>query len=181
VVSYFSGVVDEHDAVHPGGYPGALSSLLGLTVEEFRPLRAGETVRLSNGASGDVWTELVEPRGADTVLTYVDGPAAGEPAVTRHRVGDGTAWYVSTRLHGDDLGDVLRRACADAGVPPRDDLPADLEVVRRGEYVIAVNHAAVDAKLPATGTELITGTRCDGVLHVPAGDVRVVRLNPAAG
>jgi beta-galactosidase len=61
-------------------------------------------------------------------------------------------------------------------VAPRDDLPADLEVVRRGKFVIAVNHAEVDAKLPATGTELITGARCDGVLHVPAGDVRVVRL-----
>jgi beta-galactosidase len=175
VVSYFSGIVDEHDAVHPGGYPGALRSVLGLTVEEFRPLRSGETVRLSNGASGDVWTELVEPRGADTVLTYADGPAAGEPAVTRHRFGDGTAWYVSTRLHGDDLGDVLRRACADAGVTPRDDLPADLEVVRRGGFVIAINHADVDAKLPTTGTELITGIHCDGVLHVPAGEVRVVR------
>jgi beta-galactosidase len=162
--------------VHRGGYPGALQSVLGLTVEEFRPLRSGETVRLSNGASGDVWTELVTPRGADTVLTYADGPAAGEPAVTRHRFGDGTAWYISTRLHGDDLGDVLRRACADAGVTPREDLPAGLEVVRRGGFVIAVNHADVDAKLPATGTELITGTRCDGVLHVPAGEVRVVPL-----
>ena len=38
VVSYFSGIVDEHDAVHEGAYPGALRDVLGLTVEEFPPL-----------------------------------------------------------------------------------------------------------------------------------------------
>lgn len=171
VVSYFAGIVDEHDTVHPGG--GALWELLGLTVEEFRPLRAAEQVRLDNGATADQWTELVVPRGAETVVRYADGPAAGEPAVLRHTFGDGVAWYVSTRLH--DLGDVLRRACADAGVTPREDLPADLEIVRRGPFVFALNHADTDAKLPATGAELLTGTHCDGVLDVPAGEVRVVR------
>jgi beta-galactosidase len=175
VMSYFSGIADEHDAVHPGGYPGALRDLLGLAVEEFRPLRSGQSVRLSNGATADMWTELVVPHGAETVLTYADGPAAGSPAVLRHTVGKGIAWYVSTRLHGDDLGDVLRQACADAGMTPRDDLPADLEVVRRGPFVIAINHADQDAKLPASGTELLTGLPCDGVLRVPAGEVRVVR------
>ena len=174
VVSYFSGIVDEHDTVHPGGFPGALREPLGLAVEEFRPLRTNETVRLSNGATADVWTELVEPRGAETVLTYLDGPAAGAPAVTRNQFGDGVAWYVSTRLHGDDLGEILRRACIDAGVTPRDDLPAGLEVVRRGQVVIAINHSDTDAKLPTTGTELLTGTHCDGVLHIPAGEVRAV-------
>jgi beta-galactosidase len=175
VVSYFSGIVDEHDTVHPGGYPGALREVLGVAVEECRPLRAGESVRLSNGVSADMWTELVEPRGATVVHSYVDGPAAGAPAVTRHTFGEGVAWYVSTRLHGDGLGEVLHRACADADVTPRD-LPPDLEVVRRGDFLIAINHADADAKLPATGTELLTGTDCDGVLDVPAGEVRVIRL-----
>jgi beta-galactosidase len=175
LVSYFSGIVDENDAIHPGGHPGALRELLGLTVEEFRPLRAGESVELDNGATGDMWTELVGLRGAEAVHSYRDGPAAGEPAVTRHQVGDGVAWYVSTRLHGDELGAVLRRACADAGISPADDLPEGLEVVRRGQFLIAVNHAGHDAKLPATGTELLTNTPCDGILRVPAGDVRVVR------
>jgi beta-galactosidase len=174
VVSYFSGIVDEHDTVHPGG--GALWELLGLTVEEFRPLRSAESVRLDNGATADLWTELVVPRGAETVFSYADGPAAGSPAVLRHAVGDGVAWYVSTRLH--DLGDVLRPACVDAGITPQD-LPADLEVVRRGPFVFALNHGDFDAKLPVAGTELLTGAHCEGVLDVPAGEVRVVRIGDA--
>ncbi|NEC50045.1 beta-galactosidase, partial [Actinospica acidiphila] len=120
VVSYFSGIVDEHDAVHEGPYPGALRDVLGLTVEEFSPLLEGERVRLTGpgGAEleADVWTEFVVPRGAETVWTYADGLTAGRPAVTRHRLGEGTAWYVSTRLGTAGLATVLARAAEDAGV-----------------------------------------------------------------
>ncbi|GAA3463103.1 beta-galactosidase [Saccharothrix longispora] len=178
VVSYFSGIVDDNDAVHPGGHPGALREVLGLEVEEFLPLRAGERVSLSGGATGDVWAENLRPHGAETVLEYADGPAAGKPAVTRHRLGGGSAWYLSTRLRGDDLAGVLRGAYRDAGVEPAD-LPRDVEVVRRhgpdAEYLFVLNHTDVDARIEASGTELLTGGRCDGLLTVPAGTVAVLR------
>ncbi|MFF9033291.1 beta-galactosidase [Streptomyces iakyrus] len=187
VVSYFSGIVDQHDAVHEGAYPGPLRDVLGLTVEEFSPLLPGERVRVTGidgtELSADVWTEFVVPRGAETVSAYADGPAAGLPAVTRHRLGEGTAWYVSTRLGADGLDALLGRAGEDAGLAPRADLPRDVEVVRRtgtsGTYLFAVNHTGSDAKVPleAPGTELLTGDRAAGRLAVPAGAVRVVRLD----
>jgi beta-galactosidase len=187
VVSYFSGIVDEHDAVHEGAYPGALRDALGLTVEEFSPLLPGQSTRITEpgGAelTADVWTEFVVPRGAETVWRYADGPAAGRPAVTRHRRGQGTAWYVSTRLGAEGLGTLLGRAAADAGVDVRADLPRDVEVVRRtgesGGYLFAINHTGSDAKVPleTDGTELLTGQRAVGRLSVPAGAVRVVRLD----
>ncbi|MFD5949057.1 beta-galactosidase [Streptomyces collinus] len=187
VVSYFSGIVDQHDAVHEGSYPGPLRDVLGLTVEEFSPLLPGERVRVTGPdgteLSADVWTEFVVPRGAETVSAYADGPAAGLPAVTRHRLGEGTAWYVSTRLGADGLDALLGRAGEDAGLAPRTDLPRDVEVVRRtgasGTYLFAVNHTGSDAKVPleTAGTELLTGDRAAGRLAVPAGAVRVVRLD----
>ncbi|MEE1941567.1 beta-galactosidase [Streptomyces sp. TRM 70361] len=186
-VSCFSGIVDEHDTVHPGPHPGALRDVLGLTVEEFQPLRAGERVTL-RGSGGpplvaDVWAETVVPRGAEPVWSYADGPAAGGPAVTRHRLGRGTAWYVSTRLGADGLDAVLAAACADAGIAPREEIPRDVEVVRRsgesGSYLFALNHTGADAKVPleTAGTELLAGGRVAGHLEVPAGGVRVVRLD----
>ncbi|MFC8370652.1 beta-galactosidase [Streptomyces sp. NPDC057239] len=187
VVSYFSGIVDEHDAVHEGPYPGALRDVLGLTVEEFSPLLQGERVRLTgpDGAEldADVWTEFVVPRGAETVWTYADGLTGGRPAVTRHRLGEGTAWYVSTRLGAEGLTTLLGRAAEDARIAPRADLPRDVEVVRRagesGTFLFAINHTATDAKVPldTPGTELLTGERAAGRLAVPAGAVRVVRLD----
>jgi beta-galactosidase len=187
VVSYFSGIVDEHDAVHAGAYPGALRDVLGLTVEEFSPLLPDQLVRITgpdgSELTGDVWTEFVVPRGAETVGTYADGLAAGHPAVTRHRHGAGTAWYVSTRLAAQGLDALLGWAAEDAQLPSRADLPHDVEVVRRtgeaGSYVFVVNHTASEAKVPldAAGTELLTGERAAGRLAVPAGAVRVVRLD----
>jgi beta-galactosidase len=187
VVSYFSGIVDEHDAVHDGAYPGPLREALGLTVEEFSPLLRDETV-LVTGPDGvaleaDVWTEFVVPRGAETVWTYADGLTAGRPAVTRHRLGEGTAWYVSTRLGRTGLDALLGRAAEDAGLAPRQDLPRDVEVVRRtgesGTFLFALNHTASDVKVPldTPGTELLTGERAAGRLALPAGAVRVVRLD----
>ncbi|MER5713947.1 beta-galactosidase [Streptomyces sp. NPDC002132] len=187
VVSCFSGIVDEHDAVHEGPHPGALRDVLGLTVEEFSPLLQGESVRVTGPdgveLSGDVWSEFVVPRGAETVWTYADGLTAGHPAVTRHRLGEGAAWYVSTRLGQDGLTALLERAADDARLAPRTGLPRDLEVVRRsgetGAYLFAINHTGADAKVPldTPGTELLTGERAAGRLVVPAGAVRVVRLD----
>ncbi|SCD62453.1 beta-galactosidase [Streptomyces sp. ScaeMP-e83] len=187
VVSYFSGIVDADDAVHPGPYPGVLRDVLGLTVEEFAPLPEGGTVRLTTPGgpdlTGDLWSDVVIPRGAETIWSYADGIPAGRPAVTRHRLGEGSAWYVSTRLGGPDLDAVLERACADARIAPRTGLPHDVEVVRRtgstGTYLFALNHTETDAKvvLDTPGTELLTAEPATGHLAVPAGAVRVVRLD----
>lgn len=191
VVSYFSGVVDPTDTVHPGPHPGALREVLGLTVEEFLPLRAGQRVALRGDVamtgggtlSGDVWAEAVVPRGAETVWRYTEGPAAGDAAITRNALGEGLAWYVSTRLAPADLDQVLTLACQDARLPDRAELPRDVEVVQRdgehGSYLFVINHTAVEAKVPLerSGSELLTGERCAGRLCVPAGAVRVIRLD----
>ena len=52
VVTYFSGIVDENDHIRLGSYPGAFSGLLGVKMEEFFPLRGGESVRLSSFGAG---------------------------------------------------------------------------------------------------------------------------------
>ncbi|MGX7825998.1 beta-galactosidase [Actinokineospora sp. 24-640] len=177
-VSCFSGIVDENDTVHPGPHPGPLTDVLGLTVEEFTPLRADERVHLDNGTSARVWSEIVIPRGAATVWSYADGPAAGLPAVTRHDHGDGTAWYASTCLDPSGLDAVLARAAADADLTERD-LPRDVEVVERvgehGRYLFMINHTGTDVTIPvANGAELLTGIAVSDHLLLPAGATRVV-------
>jgi beta-galactosidase len=179
VVSYFSGVVDVDDAVHAGGAPGPLRDLLGVSVQEFLPLRTGQRVALSDATLADGWAEDLDLHGAEPVVTYVDGPAAGQPAVTRHPFGAGHAWYVSTRPVGGDLDVVLRRAYADARISPPSDVPDGVELVRRtgggASYLILINHGDRPAEVPAAGTELFTDKPCGPTLIVGGGEVRVVR------
>lgn len=178
VVSYFSAIVDANDAVHPGGYVAALRDVLGLTVEEFLPLRAGETVRVTSGLTGDVWSDDVTLEGAEVIAAFEDGPGAGKPAITRNVLGDGSAYYVATRLGVDELAVVLRQAYGDAGIVPSDG-PPEVELIRRhgddADYLIAVNHGTRPVDLPVDGTDLLTGEAGDS-LKLDAGGARVVRV-----
>lgn len=181
VVGPYSGVVDEHDRVRLGGYPGALRDLLGIVVEELFPLPAGAAVRLDDGSTGRVWTEHARAVNATVVASYVDGPVAGRPAVTRRTAGSGTAWYLGTRLPDADLGRLLSTAGATPLLPAA---PAQLEAVHRAHpdgrgYLFLINHGRDAATVTGAGTDLLTGTEHDGQVPVPGGGVVVLRV--AAG
>ena len=179
VVTWFSGIADEHDHVRLGGYPGAFRELLGMSVEEFFPLPVGDTVALTGGLSASNWSELLHPNGCEVVASYVDGPLPGVPAVTRNEFGDGLAWYLATTLDPDSAVTMFAEALTRAGVAPVVPAPAGVEVVRRrGErisWLVAVNHTSRDVVLPVRGVELISGVDMSGDLPVPAGGVAVVR------
>ena len=181
VVTFYSGIVDRSDRVRLGGYPGAFRDLLGVVAEEFSPMLPGQEITLDSGARATLWTERLRVTGAEVVDRYCDGPLAGVPAVTRNAFGAGQAWYVATALDAADLRDVLRQAMRAAKVTasgPEND--GSIEVVHRAgdgrRYVFVVNHGTKDAEHPVTGEELVTGERVDGVLRVPAGSVRIVRV-----
>ncbi|MEY9969242.1 beta-galactosidase [Streptacidiphilus sp. MAP12-16] len=190
LASYYTGIVDENDAVHLGGYPGALRDVLGVRVEEFLPLLKGQQTTLAaesaavQAATGSAtrWAEDLALDGAAAVLRHEDGPAAGKPAVTRHTFGEGTAWYVATAPDPGTLDAILRAACADAGVQPPSGLPDGVErVQRRGAdgtvYEVVINHTGTDFVLSGTGRDLLAGgTPVDSELTVPAGGVRVLAV-----
>lgn len=184
LVNFFSGIVDEHDAVHAGGFGAPLKDALGVTVEEFLPMRPGDTaaVRFTDGHArevpADVWQEDLILAGAEVKAEYVSGPAAGKPAITRHTHGQGVGWYVSTRLDVAGLRSVLEAVYADAGVSPVA-RPDTLEVVTRHgahhDFVVAINHGDDAARYPVAGLDLITGDETNGELEVQGGGVAVVR------
>ncbi|MFL6101185.1 MAG: beta-galactosidase [Actinomycetales bacterium] len=179
VVTYFSGIVDEHEHVRPGGYPGAFRELLGLAVEEFFPLPAGEAVHLDDGSTGSVWSELVHLRGAKTLAAHTDGPVPGSPAVTRHEVGDGAAWYVATSLEPASLRRLVGDVVDAAGVSPIARVPAGVEVVRRQgdgrSFLFVLNHTADDVEVAADGFDLRHNRPVDGSALVKSGDALVIR------
>jgi beta-galactosidase len=189
LVTYFSGIVDEHDHIRLGGYPGAFAGLLGVRTEEFYPLRAGEQVAidvaadagegLGPGWTGTVWTELTRLAGATAVARYADGPVAGGPAVTRHETGAGVAWYLGSTLDDAALAELVSRACRDAGVSAEADVPPGVEVVRRhGEaatYLFVLNHTREPVSIAASGYDLVAEAEVDGRLVVAGGDCALVR------
>ncbi|MGW4794844.1 beta-galactosidase, partial [Nonomuraea sp. NPDC004297] len=163
-VGPYSGIVDEHDRVRLGGYPGAWRDLLGVRAEEFLPL--AEPIRLASGASGSGWSEAVRVTTAKVLDTY----ASGEPAWTRNEFGDGAAHYLTTLFDDAALARVLAAACREAGVAPAATTVPGVEVVRRAHpdgrsFLFAINHTEREAAVTVAGGASVT---------VAAGDVVVV-------
>jgi len=183
VVSFFSAIVDEFDAVHEGGFGAPLRDVLGVSVEEFLPLREGESTAVDwrgDILAAGVWQEDLVVAGAEVVATFASGAAAGKPAITRNRHGEGIGWYLGTRLDAEGLRAVLQSVYADAGVVAANH-PAGLEVItRRGEvndYVIALNHGDAPTRLDIAGTDLVTGSDISDALDLPGGGVAVIRTS----
>ncbi|MFF5216105.1 beta-galactosidase [Micromonospora sp. NPDC000442] len=180
LVTYLSGVADEHARVRLGGYPGALRELLGAYAEEFHPLAADDQVLLDSGGTGRIWAETLRLTGADTVVSYVGGVLDAMPAVTRHRVGAGTAWYLSTRPDDTTYRRLLDTAARAAGVTTVcPDAPEGVEAVRRrdGEasWLFLLNHTDHEQRVPARGVELLTATPIEQAITLAPGGVAVLR------
>lgn len=174
LLTFFSGIVDPADQIRLGGYPAPFRELLGLTVEDFKPLATGEPLRVGFGdgqrARADLWSERVLPSGAEVLASFESGQLAGQPALTQNRFGRGLAWYLATRLDPAGTVKVVREMEASAGVPAPVWLPEGIEAVRRtgpsGSFLFLLNHTseevAVEAPkrvlLPARGVKVLPWT-----------------------
>lgn len=177
LVTYFSGIVDENDHIRLGGYPGAFRELLGISVEEFHPLLAGESVKLNDGGTGSVWSEHVHLAGAEALNTFTEFPLEGVPSLTRRAVGRGAAFYLATFPDQDGIERLVDRLLAESGAAPVADADFGVELTRRratdgSSFVFAINHSGVDASVRVAGTELLSGAAFTGT--VPAGRVAVI-------
>ncbi|GHH06289.1 beta-galactosidase [Streptomyces lanatus] len=180
-IGFHSGAVDENCHVRLGGYPGAFREALGVRTDELFPLLPGESVGLSGGGTGTLWSERVRLAGAEAVSSYTTGPLSGSPAVTRNSLGSGTSWYLATLPDPTSLAGLLDRLRTEAGVESvRSTAPGVEAVLRRGadaDYLFLINHTDRPAEVAVApdATELLTGKPVVGSVGVPAGDVAVVR------
>ncbi|WP_461857093.1 beta-galactosidase [Arthrobacter sp. C152] len=191
VASYLSGIVDQDNTIRLGGYPGALRNVLGAWSEEMHPLAGeGEEIKLSTAdggtASAGYWTEHLHTTTADVLASYASGRLAGAPAVTRNSFGAGTATYLSARVDGTFLADLLAAERTAAGIRPELDAPLGVQVRRRAgngrSFLLVLNHNDAPTLLDvgAGGTDLLTGTAVAGAVELAANAVLVLDEAPAA-
>jgi beta-galactosidase len=178
--------VDADVHVRMGGYPAPFREILGLQVEEFAPFTAGSTNSIStdDGCAFEVgtWADVVQLSGAEALATFDRDFYAGRPAVTRHRSGAGSAFYLATMPDEAGLAWLMARACHAAGVAGGTGGASSVEVVRRTargrSWLFIINHAGapVDVPLDAPGVDLVTGAPVEALVHVPPLDLAIVRI-----
>ena len=135
VASYFTGISDEVDAVKLGGYGGKLvRDCLGVFVDEFAPVRVGESVHLSNGMSATEWSQFASVTSASLTASFVGGVADGSAAIAQSTTGT----YVGTRLDDDSNLELFHNIVNSLGILIRGG--GGVEVIRRGQLEIAIDH-----------------------------------------
>ncbi|MCZ8514588.1 beta-galactosidase [Paenibacillus filicis] len=191
LLTFFSGIVDENDRIHLGGYPAPFRSLLGLTVEEFDPMLPGQTNGLTaaenSGAGGvyrcDLWADVIRLEGAEALASFTGDFFAGSPAVTRHRFGQGCAYYVGTQPEEAFTARLLGSIAEEVGLKAPLQAPPGVEVTVRAKdgnrYVFVLNHLqeTAEIRLPAgEHPELIRGVKVQDVLKLEPNGAAIIRI-----
>ena len=168
VTGFMSGIVDQSDNVHLGGYPGPLRKLTGIWAEEIDALapEQSNTLRFSDGTEFTcrLLCDILHLEGALSLADYSSNFYASSPAVTKHTFGQGTVFYIGTQLEPGALEKVLDQMTADADVSPVIPEPTKLEIVCRTvsekRYYFILNLTGETLPLPqffAGRVNLLTG------------------------
>lgn len=193
VTTYWSGVVNETDLCHLGGFPGPLRKLVGVWAEEIDCLDDGER-NLIQGLAGNAsglqgpyqvrhLCELIHAESAQVLATYRDDFYAGRPAVTVNRFGKGKAWHVASRNDLPFQRDFFAAIINELALPRAidGDFPPGVVATARtdGEstWVFVQNFTAQQqlVTLPQGYTDCMTDTAVAGDTVLLAWDCRVLR------
>lgn len=170
LTTFFSGIVDEHDLVITGGYPGKLRDILGIWVEENDALPNGEEnsfIMKGKQYPAKLLCDIMHLEGAKTISSYEKDFYGNTPCITKNVFGKGTAYYVGTRSSREFYRDFLKEICEEKEVLPVLNTPSDVEAVRRikgdKSFVFVLNHTSEEKIIIAENNckELLSGTVYD--------------------
>ncbi|MHA6480372.1 beta-galactosidase [Paenibacillus sp. strain BS8-2] len=198
VVTYWSGVVNENDLCHLGGFPGPLRKMLGIWAEEIEGLHDWERNGLimhdgnSLGLSGQFESrelcELIHLEGAEALGSYTDSFFADRPALTVNKLEQGKAYYIATRLGDDFLLAFYQAVTAEAGVARALDtvLPAGVTAQIRtdgiSDFVFLMNFSGSTAQVELDGrtySDLESGESAEAVIQLPVNGIRMLKRTTA--
>lgn len=135
ILTFRSGVKDEHNVVTNRALPGAFAELAGVAIHEFDPQLNEAQEVVGPGESrfpARVWSDILEPTTAKVVATYGKGYYAGKAAVTENSVGKGLVYYVGTGSTSPFFYDrLIARAAQKNALPLNAKLPQGVEVAAR--------------------------------------------------
>jgi len=166
LVSPFSGIVNQNDHVYLGGYPGPLREMLGVRIEEFAPMQLNErsevVTRDEESFACQTWADVLRLEGAQGLAMFTKGSLDGQAAVTRHRFGQGTAFYAGTVLDEAGMSWLMNTVISAAQLQPVLDTPPGIEAVRRDKWLFLINTTDAPASVAVPGRGAVTLKPFDG-------------------
>lgn len=117
VMTYISGICDEHDLCYYGGYPGGdLKKVFGIWAEETDVLLPEETNAViydGKTYTAKDYCEIIHADTAKPLAYFGSGWYKDMPAVTENNYGSGKAFYIGFRDSEDFIEDFYNKITAD--------------------------------------------------------------------
>ena len=182
ITNYFSGYVNENDLVQ-GAYPGKLSDVLGIWVEEIDALpkdKENHFIYHNKTYPCHIACDLLHLQGATSLSVYQDDFYQGMPVLTKNQYGKGTAYYIATRSNEDFYQEYLKTICNDLNIHPLLDVPQGVEVTKREndvyEYYFILNHLeqSVSISLKQAGYHLLKDQMLQN-FELPSKDIAIIQ------
>lgn len=188
LTTMMSGIVDETDNVHLGGYPGPLRKTLGILVEEIDALPPGQKVELcfnndSKIAKGRMLCDIIHAESAEVIAEYGKGPFySGTPVITKNKVGSGKAYYVGTMLDESGMEELFNILINELTINQYI-LPEGIETKVRckenKKYRFILNHEdkEVQVQFPFKGKDLLSERNVAQMTSMKPFDVMIIEEN----
>lgn len=190
ITTYWSGIADDTDLCYLGGTPHGLMDVLGIRSAEIDGLYDWEENEMVPEPVNELGMEqsyqcknlceLLELRGADTVMTYGNDFYKGTSALTVNAYGNGFAWHVAAdaeaAFHEEFLAKLVKKY--NIARPIEGKIPEGLEITTREKenvcYYIYQNFGteAVEIPLPEGKIESIYGDQKE---KLPIYDMVIVK------
>ena len=187
ITTFMSGLVNESDNVHLGGYPGPLRELAGIWVEEIDALAPEQTntITFTDGTrmTCNLLCDLMHLEGAQLLASYDENFYAGMPAITKNTFGKGCTYYIGTNMGQEGIDKVLKMATQQAGVHPVVKEPTALEVVCRktadSTHYYIFNFKETEIVIPdqfVGYTDLLTGKKVESGMRMKHYDALILNI-----
>jgi beta-galactosidase len=184
ILTFRSGVKDEHNVVTELTLPGAFADIAGVAIHEFDPQLNEEQEVVGPGESRfptRTWSDILEPTTAKVLVTYGKGYYAGKPAVTENNAGKGWVYYVGTESKSPFFYDrLISLAAKKSLVALNEKIPLGVEVAVRqkaGKKIIFVlNYTSMEQTVPLDQSyqNAFTGKTEPMDVQIPAYEVKVL-------
>lgn len=185
LTTVMSGIVDETDNVHLGGYPGPLKNIMGIWVEEIDALPPDKKVELyfnskSETAKGQMLCDIIHAHSAEVIATYGnDKFYSGVPVITVNKVGRGKAYYVGTMLDETGMEKLFDIIINDLNIDQYI-LPEGVETKvrckgdRRYRFILNHKNSSVEVRLPFKGKDILSERNINEINQLLPFDVMII-------
>jgi len=192
VGTFNTGLVNSSQIAPTTGYPGYLTDLFGLEVQEFDMLAPNEENHLifkgafptSHLHVAKLWCDLIQPGECQILATYAKDFYAGKPAMTSNSYGLGKAIYIGTLSHQHFYNDLvvwLRQSC---GIQSLLKVPENIEVSMRQKdgtrvyFLINHQNSPVRIQFYKPMHDFLTGSTFSGNYDLPPHGILVLDEHP---